>query len=511
MTILLWILLAAALFAAASVSAVYSYGRFAKKARGAPSSALPVADDATALDRLFAPLLAERPGQSGLALLTDSREAFAARVLAARQAGRSLDMLYYLWRDDMAGKLLARELVAAADRGVRVRLLLDDINLQGGDRSNLALNGHPGIEVRLFNPIRNRRSTLRRGLEMLLGIVRLNRRMHCKAWLADGRVGIVGGRNVGDTDFGAARGRDRNARDADLLLAGDAVTEAGTVFDAYWNSGIALPISALWQNYVADLPRFRRQLEARAGAADARAYLQSALGGRGLAETLSPTGRMVWTATARVIADPPEKALGTRREHWMPAEVQPVLDGAAASVKLATPYFVPGREGLARLVRLSDRGVEVTILTNSLAASDNAVVHGAYRRYRWPLLSGGVTLREFAPHESRGENGEMLHSKCFVVDGRIGFVGSFNFDLRSAFLNTEMGVVVEAPDLVNEIARCLDHDSSGARSYTLALRGGRLEWSGDGLAAALLHEPDAPAFRRGLSWVVGHLPIHSYL
>ena len=510
MTWLLWMALVAALFALASAIALYSYGRFAKRARGAPSRALVPGAEETALDRAVTPLTAANRGRTGLCAVSDNAESFALRARSARAAGRSLDMLYYIWRDDMTGRLMARELVAAADRGVRVRLLLDDINAQGFDPSYLALNGHPRIEVRLFNPIRNRRSPLRRGIELVLGVVRFNRRMHCKAWLADGRIGLIGGRNIGDVDLGAARGRVRDGRDVDLLVLGAALTRAETVFDAYWNSGLALPISALWRDYASDLPRCRRALDAEAEAPRARAFLAEALPDDAPAAFL-PAERLSWTASARVLADPPEKALGTRRERWMPEAIEAVMDGARDCVTLVTPYFVPGREGLARLRDLAGRGVAVRVFTNSLAATNHMVVHGAYRRYRRPLLAAGVKIHEFAPGAPPGQGGEMLHSKILIVDGARGFVGSFNFDLRSAFLNTEMGVIFDAPQLVAELEAEIAHDADPARSYGLVLDGRQLRWSGGGLAGVMMHEPGARAFRRGVSWVIGHLPIHRFL
>ncbi len=507
---IIWLLIAAAMFALASAMALYSYGRFAKRARGAPSRALMPEGCETAIDRAVAPLAQANRGRSGLCAVFDNAESFALRARSARAAGRSLDMLYYIWRDDMAGRLMARELIAAADRGVRVRLLLDDINVQGFDPSYLALNGHPRIEVRLFNPIRNRRSALRRGIELVLGLVRFNRRMHCKAWLADGRLGLVGGRNIADVDLGAARGSARDGRDVDLLVVGAALTRAETIFDAYWNSGLALPISALWRDYSADLPRFRRALEAEAGAPRARAFLANALPDEDTAP-LVPAQRLTWTAAARMVADPPEKALGTRRDRWMPEAIEPVMDGARHSVTLVTPYFVPGREGLARLRDLAARGVAVRVLTNSLAATNHMVVHGAYRRYRRPLLAAGVKLHEFAPGAPPGQGGEMLHSKIMIVDGALGFVGSFNFDLRSALLNTEMGVLFNAPDLVGELEASIAIDTAPERSHSLVLDGRTLRWSGGGLAGVLMHEPGAGALRRGVSWVIGHLPIHRLL
>jgi cardiolipin synthase C len=222
---LAWIAGIAAALALASVVALWSYGRFARARAGAGSRSIPPGSDAP-LDRMLAPLEAAHPGQSGTALSIESRAAFDQRMQSAALARRSIDAMYYIWRDDLTGRLLAQALLEAAERGVRVRLLLDDVNILGRDPTYLAMNSHPRIEVRLFNPIRAREGYIRRGIELLLNLVRYHRRMHCKAWIVDGRVALIGGRNVGDEYFGAAKGRRRNVRDLDLALAGAILRDA---------------------------------------------------------------------------------------------------------------------------------------------------------------------------------------------------------------------------------------------------------------------------------------------
>jgi putative cardiolipin synthase len=507
MTFLLWLLGILAVFVAASLAALYSYGRFARKARGTSSHGLPKTADATALDRAVVPLAASRPGESGLACCFEPSEAFALRLASLRATGRSLDVASYIWRDDLSGRLLARELVAAADRGVRVRLLLDDVNVQGFDPKFRALDGHPGIEVRLFNPVRYRGNAIRRGFEMLLMAVRFNRRLHAKFWIADGRLAITGGRNIGNDYFAVTSGRKRSVRDMDIVMAGPLAEEAEALFDGYWNSGQALPMTAFWRDYEAGLDRFRARLEENAALPEARALLAAAEGSPAV-----PAG-LHWTAAARLIADPPEKALATGRELWMPAALLPEMAAAGRQLRLMTPYFVPGREGMQQLTGLAGRGVRVRVLTNALAVTNNSIVHGAYRRYRRGLLAAGVELREFAPADDDGRRGEMLHAKGFSVDGRAGFIGSFKFDLRSAFLNIEAGLFFEDAALVAEFDAAFDRWAEPAESYALALTDGRVSWAARSSqpAAPILHEPEAGALRRGSSWVVGHLPIHAYL
>src|SRR5690554_1010415 len=204
MEILLVLTAGAGFFAAASFLAVLSYGYFARRSLGAPSHALETELSATELDRAIAPMLERHDGQSGLALISGNLDAFAVRALSARAAGRSLDLMYYYWKGDLTGRLLMKEVLGAADRGVRVRLLIDDINTRGLDRAYRALDTHPNIAVRLFNPSRARHGGLRRGIEMVLRFFSVTRRMHNKAWIVDGRLAIVGGRNIGDAYFGAA-------------------------------------------------------------------------------------------------------------------------------------------------------------------------------------------------------------------------------------------------------------------------------------------------------------------
>ena len=520
MTLLLWVAGLALAFALASTLALYSYGRFARRSRGPVSHALPRATDATALDRLIGPLESRHPGRSGLALVLDNAEALGLMVRSARLAGRSLDLMYYIWRDDTGGRLIARELIAAADRGVRVRLLLDDVNVQGFDPKFIALDKHPRIEVRLFNPIRARRGMIGRGIEMLLGLVRFNRRMHCKLWLADGRLAMTGGRNIGSI-YLANNGRRPVSCDADLLMLGKLVQESESFFDRYWNSGIALPMTALWKYSPLALGRLRARLDREARGATAQAmlgaidpvmagHLPADAGGLPL---LPPAGRLHWTERARMLSDPPEKALGHGRDRWLPEALYPALAGARRSLHIVTPYFVPGREGMTQLAGLARRGVAVRIVTNALAATDHAIVHGAYRRYRRPLLAAGASLYEFVPGTSEGRQPEMLHSKLFVADDAACFVGSFNFDLRSAFLNTEMGIYSEDPGLVAEVLAECNRLSAPERAWRLRLDGRVLRWqrAEDGSATAEFRDPEAPALRRGASWVIGHLPIHSQL
>ena len=509
--ILLWIVVAAGATGLASWLAHRSYRRFLRKSRGPASKSLPRGDVATKLDALLDLLEAQNPGQSGLATLLDNSDAFAARALSAAQAGRSLDLMYYIWRTDVTGWLLLDALVAAADRGVRVRLLLDDVNVQGFDPAFLALTGHPMIEVRLFNPTRNRGHVFRRTVEMLLGLARFNRRMHGKLWIADGRLAIIGGRNIGDTYFSALDADTRHSIDADMLLVGPKVNEMSALFDSYWNLGLSLPILALWPGFKTNLSKFCTRLACEVRTPPSRRYLARTLDGR-TAETVL-AGRLYWTDTVQLLADPPDKAYGNHSAPWMSTAIADILLRAQTEVRLITPYFVPGRAGIAGLTGLAERGVRVSLLTNALSATDMLLVHGAYRRYRGALLTAGAVIHEFSPIPKKGRKRDVLHSKVFVIDGRQAIVGSLNFDLRSAFTNTELGLLFEHPVLVAEIARMIDALSAPDQAYAVSRSDNALHWTvaRPGLPAVMFVEPEASGPQRTISWLVGLLPIQAYL
>lgn len=503
-----WIVgLGAALFAA-SVLALRSYARFAARARGPVTTALPRAGRAGPLDALYDPLEADHPGLNGLANLIDHDDAFAARIRSARMAVRSLDLVYYLWRTDTAGWLLIGELIAAADRGVRVRLLLDDVNVQGLDLAFLGLNQHPNIEVRLFNPLRNRGHALRRGIEFALGLPRFNRRLHGKAWIADGRLAILGGRNIGDTYFGAHRSAAPNSLDADVMLVGPKVAEVEAVFDSYWNLGLSLPIVTLWPRLRLDMRRFRRRVARHLASPRVRGLRTHAMTGR--EGTVVLTRGLRWTAAVTLLADPADKAFGRRSGPWISDRLDQILSEAQTELRMVTPYFVPGTEGLRRLVGLCKRGVGLQLLTNALAVTDLRLVHGAYARYRAPLIRAGARLFEFAPPRRATGKRDLLHSKIVVIDRRIALVGSHNFDLRSAYTNIELGLLFEEPALVAEILEFLDRQTAPDLSYGLSLERGRIVWRSrrDGVDLVETREPEANPLRLLVAWVIGKLPLH---
>lgn len=489
-----------------SILALRSYNRFADRARGPVVLSLPRGDTDTPIDRLIDPALAAQPGLSGLANLIDPKDAFAARSLSAGAAGRSLDVITYIWSTDTSGWLLMADVLAAADRGVRVRLLLDDINVQGFDLAFLGLTQHRNIEIRLFNPIRNRGHWLRRAAEFALGLSRFNRRMHGKVWIVDGRLAILGGRNIGDTYFGAPGSGARLSQDADMILVGPKLDDVSAVFDSFWNMGLSLPILTLWPRFRINDKRFRRRLARHASAPMARAFRTQAIAGRSAADLL--TRPLRWTEDVTLLSDPPDKALGRRKGPWLLDNIATVMANARSHVRLTTPYLVPGSEGLGILTTLARRGVKVQVLTNALAATDLFSVHAAYTHYRPPLLAAGAALYEFAPPRRGLRKRDLLHSKVFLIDDDRALVGSHNFDMRSAYINIEMGLLFREPSLVAELGQLFVRQTDPANSFAVTLENGRLHWTQteNGQTTRLTSEPEASAFRRIASWVIARLP-----
>jgi putative cardiolipin synthase len=522
---LILVLLTLLSFAVFAAAAIRSVRRLKDERRGPPSHAIPPAPAATALDLALAPLTDAHPGATGVMLVDDNSDAFALRAFSAREAGRSLDLQYYLWHADETGGLLVREVLAAADRGVRVRVLLDDINARGKDRAILALDSHPMIEVRLFNPSRNREGIWLRAAEMLLRAVSLNRRMHNKAWIADGRLALVGGRNIGNEYFDAAE--ELNFHDADFLLAGPAVDEASAVFDRFWNSRAVIPIKALHAIRGRKLlPALRHRLEALAEHSRASPWLRhlsdadaSVAAGRGRFAGALP---LTWVTDVHVVSDPPEKAAPLENEQqadrWLVRLIAPRLSDARTEALLISPYFVPGEAGAELLAARAREGVSLRVLTNSLAATDVALVHAGYSRYREDLLAVGVQIHELKPHEVRrigilGRSKASLHTKALVVDGQRGFVGSFNLDPRSVQLNTEMGVLFSDAALAGQLRGLFLQSAAAETSYRLYLEDGALRWVDDNPEGSQVwtREPEASAWRRAVVAVMRWLPIESQL
>jgi putative cardiolipin synthase len=466
---------------------------------------------------------------SGFHPMGSGPDAFVARVALVRAAERTLDVQYYDFHIDKIGSAMLNEILAAADRGVRVRMLLDDLNNSGRDDILAAVDSHPNVAVRLFNPFVHRHA---RWLDYLSDFSRVNRRMHNKSITADSQISVVGGRNIGDEYFAAST--ELTFSDFDVIVIGPVVAEVSAEFDEYWNSGVVYPLAALkvgGTSAAAKLPEVRAKLAGYEQALSSSPYAD-ALQATDLAQSLKQRNMSIYWGGSTLIADHPSKVTLPPEDsstHAIP-KLRKVLDRSTQELILVSPYFVPGKSGERWLQDQVHRGVAVTILTNSFAATDVRIVSSAYSSYRKGLLRAGVELYELKPslnRQSGPENAEhpksdktarsSLHAKIYESDGHRLFVGSMNLDPRSAALNTEMGLVIDSESL-----GALMHDRFLSQlsdvAYHVELETsvdpkGRLVWitNEDGGEVRYDSEPDMGSWDRFLQVMQRALPIEKQL
>jgi putative cardiolipin synthase len=480
----------------------------------------------TTLAAAVRPLVAAHPGRSGLHALADAHDALAARLALADAAQRSLDVQYFIWNRDMAGKVMIEHLFRAADRGVRVRLLLDDLGTMPGDGELLAIDSHPNIEVRMFNPVGLRSL---RVLGMVADFARINKRMHNKSFTADGQVAIVGGRNIGDEYFGAHAAA--NFADLDVAVIGPVVEQVSDAFDLYWNHAAAVPITALSRKKTTpeQFASKRAALIAHHKTAEQSAYADTLRESEFVRQLKNRAVTYSW-GRARIVNDHPDKVLtsSAKTDTHLAPQLREVVDQTERELFLVSPYFVPGKEGVALLTGVRQRGPRVVVITNSLASTDGVPVHSKYQLYRKPLLEGGVEIYELKPtagtnskrrsgglmgsRGAAGASGASLHAKTFAFDRKVGFVGSYNLDPRSSRLNTEMGVLFDCP----ELARLLPENTERGLSdttYRVELAGNRIVWvtRENGREVRYNSEPEASLWKRFKVRVLSWLPIEGLL
>jgi phosphatidylserine/phosphatidylglycerophosphate/cardiolipin synthase-like enzyme len=436
----------------------------------------------TALGRMVA---ADEVGKnlSGIRLLTSGEEALGDLIALADHAERTLDIQYYIIHQDDSARILLQHVRMAADRGVRVRVLVDDLNTAGEDRRFMHLGAHTNVEVRVFNPFPGGRSaTWTRLLASVNDIRRINHRMHNKLFVADNALAITGGRNIGNEYF--TRDRHNNFIDLDVVAAGAIVKELSASFDAFWNSKYAYPIASLASPVSAEA--------ASPASAEAASppLLEAGASNLGWLESELNSGRihLAWVP-ATVLADRPAKMASESspdEEVTIANNLVALMRSAKQELIVISPYFVPGKDGVALFAKLVDQGVHIRILTNSLASTDSPLVHNGYSRYRVALLKLGIELSEVRPklgqkrarfHPFRGSSAS-LHAKALVIDQRTVFIGSMNMDARSARTNSELGLVMRSADIARQVTSLLD-DISADGSYKLQLvdHSDRIEWS----------------------------------
>ncbi|MBW1819435.1 MAG: phospholipase D family protein, partial [Deltaproteobacteria bacterium] len=406
------------------------------------------------------------PGKSGFLLLGDGLDAFVARAILAQGAEKSLDAQYYLFHDDLVGALFIDLLLKAADRGVRVRLLVDDMALEGRDVGAAALDSHPNMEVRIFNPFSRKVGRLSQYVTRYGSVTR---RMHNKSFTADNQATILGGRNIGDEYFEADPAL--SFADLDVLAIGPVSREVSASFDKYWNSELAYPALSLKGEPPApeEIQEGRAHLDELIRQQAESPYLR-ALRDSNLARALRAGSVKFHWGEAEVVYDQPEKLLHdfSETEYHLAPRLAPYLDGIGEELIIFSPYFVPGKEGTAFLKDMSERGVRVRILTNSLASTDVGIVHAGYAKYRKDLLRSGVELYEMNKKLERGERKEKkgphgsskasLHAKSFIFDRRQVFIGSLNLDPRALLHNTEIGVVLTSVDMARDMVEWFEEN-----------------------------------------------------
>jgi putative cardiolipin synthase len=472
----------------------------------------------TELGRLFSKQLATAPGQSGVHLLVSGKEAFAARAGLTESAQRTLDLQYYIVAHDATATLLLYRALRAAQRGVRVRLLIDDMNLGLRDADLAILARHPNVEVRMFNPFTFRAlSNLARLPELLGDRDRLNRRMHNKLWVVDNAVAIMGGRNLADTYFDVAS--ESGFGDLDVLVAGPAVSEISRSFDLYWNSELAVPIAALISTATSANEADRALVDMAARAEQfsqgdyARTLREARFG------NLLRTGQVTLIpATATVLYDLPGHREAGAGEKTGPIflALRQIVERAQHEVLVVSPYLVPSDRSLELICGLTRRGVRVRILTNSLASTDVPAVHAGYARYRPGLLACGVELHERRPADgttrvrSGFSSGASLHAKAVVVDRQLIFLGSMNLDPRSRRLNSEVALRVESAEIGQQLGNLFDEGTSLDQAFLVALTepgnaSAALRWESfeDGRHVFYTGEPMASLWRRIFTPILG--------
>ncbi|MEQ5767032.1 phospholipase D family protein [Halomonas sp. H33-56] len=469
----------------------------------------------TALGEMLAPYVDAHPGKSGIHTLRNPHDAFAARLLLAEAAERTLDVQYYIWHDDITGSMLYQAMLDAANRGVRVRMLLDDTNTAGLDDKLAALDAHPNIEIRLFNPFVVRSP---RFIGYLTDFSRANRRMHNKSLTVDNQATIIGGRNIGDEYFGA--GDNVMFADLDVVAVGPVVEQVSEDFDLYWASQSSYPASRVLDSAGRQgLARFEQASAEIVRTPDSLEYRQALDESQFIESIEDGSLELVW-ANTRMVSDDPAKGLGLAAdEDLLTGRIRGLLGPPRDSVHLVSPYFVPVEKGTRMFADLEARGVEVTILTNALEATDVAAVHAGYAKRRRELLEAGVRLFELkrapdAPGRSEsagpfGSSGASLHAKTFAVDGDRLFVGSFNFDPRSARLNTELGFIIESPELAQEMQRVFNTDVLD-NAYEVKLdEDGSMIWLERTPQGVVQYdgEPNVGIFRRAAVTLISVLPV----
>jgi len=449
----------------------------------APASYVISNTEDTALGKISKEKLVNAGNESKMILIDDGVNAFVARASLLYAAEKTIDVQYYIWHADLVGKILFNGLIAAADRGVRVRVLLDDMPVDKETETILyAMDQHQNIEVRLFNPFATRDF---RYVTYLVSPKRINHRMHNKSFTVDNQHTIIGGRNIGDEYFSAHE--NSNFKDIDVLAIGPIVKEVGSHFDLYWNSKVVYPVTAFDHNKSSEksLQKVAASLQKFVDSKKNSKYHQDVQNSemyKGIKRDQLPESPFykVFQGIVHVIYDDPRKGLGKTEQEvtYLKYLIEPYVENINKTFELISPYFVPGEEGVNYLTSMVDKGIKVRVVTNSLSSTDGLMAQSGYSRRRHDLLVGGVELYEFkssfktsvSKSLRRGEKAKSaLHAKVYIFDREQVFIGSFNFDPRSSNINSEVGVVYEVAEMANLIATTVFDENIKQATYRVMI------------------------------------------
>jgi len=472
----------------------------------------------TYLGKRATPLVAAHPNDhSGFRPMVDGTDALAMRLFMARKAERSIDAQYYLLKNDMVGRAFLHVLMQAADRGVRVRLLLDDMFTKGYDAGMAAMSEKPNFEIRVFNPFQRSELTERSVAGTVKDFNRINRRMHNKTFTVDNQVTIIGGRNMADEYFGV--NLTAKFHDDDVLAIGPIVQDVSDTFDLYWNHKTALPAPAFVKKV--DDPKAQCDAMRDAFAATMRDAANSkyaeAVRAKISGFLVNEEDTFRW-APYQLVVDSPDKGIPSLAK-GADSITTPLLESirkAKEKLIVISPYFVPDKKEIEGFAKLQQKGIEVSIITNSLAANNMFMVHGGYAPVRKPLLKAGVKIYEVradsdvpgSEHVDASKARTTLHTKEFVVDNQELFIGSFNFDPRSINLNTECGVIIRDQTLAEDFARAVSEKLPTQTFEVFLNEKGKLRWRtmDNGKPTICTKEPQASFSQRMLGWLARLVP-----
>ncbi|MBC9228760.1 phospholipase D family protein [bacterium SPL81] len=483
----------------------------------------------TTLAQIIDPLQQQNPDLTGYYVLFDPIEALAARLRLIDKAEKTLDLQYYIWDNDKVGAVALHALIRAADRGVKVRLLIDDNNAKQTEGIFLALAQHPNIEVKLFNPYRFRKY---RGIDMVLDLKRINRRMHNKSFIADHKVALIGGRNMTNQYYNVSDSYQFS--DVDVMLVGTAVNDISNSFDDYWNHDYAYDVQEVvkQKSHRLSYESLKQQLDEHYKKVTVQNYLDLTSNSQAIDSLINRDIALDWVK-AEVVKDSPDKIKSkAKKQEHLNFQLINHLEKPEKNIDLISAYFVPEKKGAKILSELAQDGVHVRVLTNSFKANDVAVVHAFYGKYRQNLLENGVELYEFLPaldkddldkHTEdlakkakvniKGLSRSSLHAKLMALDEKQVFIGSFNFDPRSAYLNTEIGVLLNSPTLARSVHSTMDQNLS-KYAYKLVLNAeNKITWQRQTPQGPVIYtkEPRMKWWQRAGMKVISWLPIEGFM